>query len=110
MYQATADARFANAARGWFERTLAMRRPGRGIGGFESWLAVDGDPGSHAADPGLLTGSTGIALALLAATSTVEPAWDRILLVSTSPLCQERFDENDSRAAQARLMSSFEIP
>jgi lantibiotic modifying enzyme len=85
MYQATGDSRLADAARDWFERTLSMRRPGQGIGGFESWIADNGDSGSHVADPGLLTGSTGVALALLAATSTVEPAWDRILLVSVRP-------------------------
>jgi hypothetical protein len=33
-------------------------------------------------DPGLLTGAAGIALALPAAITPVEPAWDRMLLVS----------------------------
>jgi hypothetical protein len=33
-------------------------------------------------DPGFLTGAAGIALALLAATTAVEPEWDRILLAS----------------------------
>jgi hypothetical protein len=38
------------------------------------------------ADPGLLTGAAGIALALLAATSLIEPAWDRVLLVAVPPI------------------------
>jgi hypothetical protein len=37
------------------------------------------------ADPGFLTGAAGIGLALLAATSPVEPAWDRVLLASVPP-------------------------
>jgi len=32
-------------------------------------------------DPSLLTGAVGIGLALLAATTPVEPMWDRILLL-----------------------------
>ena len=82
MFQATGEPRLAEAARSWFEQTLAMRRPGRGIGGYEAW-----EPGgARSADRGLLTGATGIALALLAATTDIEPLWDRMLLVSIAPL------------------------
>jgi hypothetical protein len=78
MFHATGEPRLAEAARSWFEQTLAMRRPGRGIGGYEAW-----EPdGAGSADRGLLTGATGIALALLAATTYIEPLWDRMLLVS----------------------------
>jgi lantibiotic modifying enzyme len=81
MFQATGEPRLAEAARSWFEQTLAMRRPGRGIGGYEAW-----EPdGARSADRGLLTGATGIALALLAATTDIEPLWDRMLLVSITP-------------------------
>jgi len=81
MFQATGEPRLAEAARSWFEQTLAMRRPGRGIGGYEAW-----EPGgARSADRGLLTGATGIALALLAATTDIEPAWDRMLLVAIPP-------------------------
>ena len=58
-----------------------MRRPEGGIGGFFA-LDVVNDERRWVADPGLLTGATGIGLALLAAITPVEPAWDRILLVS----------------------------
>ena len=61
-----------------------MRQPGQGIGGYTAQLL--GDDGALTwADPGLLTGAIGIALALLAATTAVEPAWDRMLLVAIPP-------------------------
>jgi hypothetical protein len=37
----------------------------------------------------LLTGATGIALALLAAVTAVEPAWDRMLLVDIPPTARQ---------------------
>jgi len=83
MYQATGDATLHRAARFWFERTLALRRPGRGVGGFSALGAREDGTRYWEDDPGLLTGAAGIALALLAATTTVEPEWDRMLLVST---------------------------
>jgi len=82
MFQASGEPRLAEVARSWYERTLAMRRLGRGIGGFEAWgPGAAGGPG-WSADPGLLNGATGVALALLAATTSIEPRWDRMLLVS----------------------------
>ena len=69
LFQATGQARFAAAARFWFERTLEMRRPKQGIAGFravrpnpkrpneEQWIGL----------PGILEGAAGIALALLMA-------------------------------------------
>ena len=69
LQQSTEEPRMAKAARFWFTKALDMRQPGKGIGGY-------------GADPGLLTGAAGIALALLAAVSPVEPAWDRMLLLS----------------------------
>jgi hypothetical protein len=84
LYQATGEPWLAEAARSWFARALAMQQPGRGIGGYVAQLL--GDDGVLTwADPGLLTGAIGIALALLAATTTVEPAWDRMLLVAIPP-------------------------
>ena len=46
--------------------------------------AADGAP-TWVDDAGLLTGAAGIALALLAAATPVEPAWDRMLLTSIPP-------------------------
>jgi hypothetical protein len=84
-FQATGEPELAQAARAWFERTLAMRHPGRGIGGYEAWQPDAAGSTARSADPGLLNGATGIALALLAATTPIEPAWDRILLVAIPP-------------------------
>jgi hypothetical protein len=85
MSQATGEPLLAEAARAWYRRTLAMWRPGRGIGGYEAWRPDEAGGGTWSADPGLLTGATGIALAVLAATTTDEPLWDRMLLVSIPP-------------------------
>jgi hypothetical protein len=62
-----------------------MQRPGRGIGGYEAWQPDEAGSPAWSANPGLLNGAAGIALALLAAISPIEPAWDRMLLVSIPP-------------------------
>jgi hypothetical protein len=82
LFQATDEPELAEAARFWFERTLALRRPGHRVGGYRAWQPADDSGRTWRADPGLLTGAAGIALALLAATTALEPAWDRMLLVS----------------------------
>jgi hypothetical protein len=83
MYQATGDEDLGEAARFWFERTLEMRQPGRGIGGFRAMAARENGTRYWEDEEGILTGASGIALALLAATTSVEPEWDRMLLLST---------------------------
>jgi hypothetical protein len=85
LFQARGDPRLAEAARFWFQSTLARRQPGRGVGGYLAWKPGDGGAQIWVAEPGLLTGAAGIALALLAATTAVEPAWDRLLLVAIPP-------------------------
>lgn len=85
MFQATGDPCLAEAARFWFEQTLQMRRPDRGVGGYKARQVEDDGRVTWVADPGLLTGAAGIALALVAATTAVAPAWDRMLLVSVPP-------------------------
>jgi hypothetical protein len=43
VFQATGEGVFREAADYWFERTLAMRRPGQGIAGFSSYRpGIDG--------------------------------------------------------------------
>jgi lantibiotic modifying enzyme len=82
MYQSTGDRCLSEAARFWFTQALDMRQPGRGIAGYAAWdPRADGTAGWKD-DPGLLSGAAGIALALLAAVSPIEPAWDRMLLLS----------------------------
>ncbi|HEU0032994.1 MAG TPA: lanthionine synthetase LanC family protein [Kofleriaceae bacterium] len=63
FYQASHDDLFATAARTWFRCTLANHAHA-----------------SATASGGLIEGSIGVALALHAAISTDEPAWDRLLL------------------------------
>ena len=82
MYQATGADFLADAARHWYERTLDMRQEDRGIAGYEALLPAPDNQVQWGNDPGFLTGVAGIALALLAATSSIEPAWDRVLLTS----------------------------
>ena len=82
MFQTTGDERLAEAARFWFQWTLSFRQPGEGIAGFRSWKMDPGGETSWQTDSGLLEGAPGIGLALLAAVSPVEPAWDRVFLVS----------------------------
>jgi hypothetical protein len=85
LFQATGEPCLARAAKSWFERALQMWRPGRGVGGYEAWQLADDGQVTWIADRGLLTGAAGIALALQAATTAVEPGWDRLLLVSVPP-------------------------
>jgi len=73
LAQATGDDELAEAARHWYRRTLDQRAEGAGVGGFV-FPEETSEPAS------ILTGSTGIALGLLAAASPVEPGWDRAFL------------------------------
>ncbi len=86
LYQASGDEALAAAARSWFGHTVTtFRQPGKGFAGFPSW---ESDPDGSLAwhdDPGFLTGAAGVGLALLAAVSDVEPAWDRVLAISLPP-------------------------
>lgn len=84
IYQAQGDERCRRAALMWFERALAMRITGRGIGGFFTASRPDPyGPLLWEVNPGLLDGTMGIALALLSAVSAIEPEWDRMLLLSS---------------------------
>jgi hypothetical protein len=82
MFHATGEELFAGSAQRWLARALELRRHGEGIGGF---LAAENHPEggfNWVEDRSFLTGAAGIALALLAATTAVEPSWDRMLLLS----------------------------
>lgn len=80
IHQATGDESLAAGAKRWLERTLAMRDPeGDGFAGFHP-RDVERELGSDGS--GFLTGAAGVGLALLAAATDVEPAWDRLLVAS----------------------------
>lgn len=78
LHQDSGDAELGEAARVWFGRVVEQAREGRGIGGYQ--FAREDD--SWVADPSILTGAAGVALALLAAATPVAPDWDRLLLLS----------------------------
>jgi hypothetical protein len=80
MHTTTRDERFARAARTWFDRALGMREE-RGFCGFRAARRSPGGTKWHP-EPGFITGAGGVTLALLAATTGVEPTWDRALLLS----------------------------
>ena len=82
LFQTTREPLFAAEARHWFRAALELRRPGSGVGGFVAAGVAEGDAVRWESDPGFLTGAAGVGLALLAAAGSVEPAWDRALLVS----------------------------
>jgi len=83
MYQATGDRRFLEGSLSWFDRTLEMKRDGEGVAGYSSWRP---DEGGWSVDRSLLSGATGMALALVAASTAVDPSWDRLLLASVRPI------------------------
>lgn len=85
LYQATGRSELAAAARQWLDHTLGLWQPGQGIGGYRVQNAREDGELFWDVSPGLLAGEAGTALALLAAASPVEPAWDRSLLMSLRP-------------------------
>jgi len=80
LYQATGESLFAETSLYWFDQALSNRAPGQGTGGF----VVD----EHREDGkllnvyGLLMGAAGLGLTLAAACHSIEPEWDRTLLLS----------------------------
>jgi lantibiotic biosynthesis protein len=83
MYQATGQPELRRAAVYWVERTLDFYRLARDRDG--AWVQGNTDR-ARAEGPwtgiGLMEGAAGVALVLLAATTSVEPLWDRMFLVS----------------------------
>lgn len=79
LYQETGEEPLGEAARYWLHRAMDMYAPGAGVGGYRMFEA-----GHWFDHPGFRVGSGGIGLALLAAVSSVEPGWDRLLLASSA--------------------------
>jgi hypothetical protein len=80
-FQASRDPVFRDAARGWFELLLARRRTD-GLAGFVTLTGAERTP---TPTTNLLEGAIGIGLALIAALSASEPAWDRMFLCDIPP-------------------------
>lgn len=90
LFQMCGDERMKDAVTAWVRQALTLRRPsGCGTAGFSSWRPL-GDtepiPWGWRDESGFLTGASGTALGLLAASSAVEPAWDRVLGLSSVAL------------------------
>ena len=82
LAQASGDERLADLARYWLNYTLDNRREDD-YAGFPSFGGYDRPEGpGYEAAPGLLEGAPGVGLALLAAATSDEPRWDRLLLLS----------------------------
>ncbi len=83
LFLTTREPRFADAARLWFARTLAMQGEHRGFAGFAAYEPDAQGKLGWAADPGFLMGAAGVTLALAAALADeADPGWDRVLLLS----------------------------
>ncbi len=84
MYQATGESKLRRAALYWLERTLDFYRLARDNGG--PWVQGSWDPAQRElwtwTGVDVVDGAAGVALVLLAAATSVEPAWDRMFLVS----------------------------
>ena len=87
FYQASGNERLRDAARRWFDHGLAQQHAHAAeaatpaVGGYLQWMDVGGGVEGWGGAASLLTGSGGIALALLAGLGHEEPRWDRMLLV-----------------------------
>ena len=75
--QDTGLAVFAAAAAALCEQLLTLYDPDRPLG----FCCIEPE-GNRVDQPGLLDGAPGVVLALLAATTDVEPTWDRLFLLS----------------------------
>lgn len=85
LYHATGEACFLSAALDHLDWTLEFQDPTKPCGGFpQHRMDDDNNPSMHYI-PGLLEGSAGVALALLASLTDLAPDWDRHLLVSLDP-------------------------
>ncbi|MEO8699985.1 MAG: lanthionine synthetase C family protein [Kofleriaceae bacterium] len=81
IYQLTGDGELRRGAVRWYERALAMRRPADGYAGFAPAVAPGVLDASGRAGWSLVFGAAGVSLCLLSAATSLEPAWDQLLLV-----------------------------
>ena len=86
LYQMSGDERLAIAAQRWFDHALAARASqsdGRdGIAGYLTNSPTEEGEDVWTAEPAIVYGAAGIAAALAAATSDIEPSWDAMFLLS----------------------------
>jgi lantibiotic modifying enzyme len=85
IHQATGDGPCGEAARFWYRRALEMEPPGEWVTGFPSLQPQPDGSRQVVEETGFLTGVAGVGLAFLAALSSREPSWDRVLLAELPP-------------------------
>ena len=82
LFHWTGDARFRDASRNWHMRTLDSKRPAGASAPYPMWDPTYEAGAGWRPEVGLLEGAGGVALAIQAATTDIEPQWDRFLLLS----------------------------
>jgi lantibiotic modifying enzyme len=82
FFQVTGEPCFREAARLWLLWALAKYRPGEEVAGFPLWVPRRSQDHPRLPQLGLLEGVAGLGLVLLSALHSVEPGWDRMLLLS----------------------------
>lgn len=80
-YQATGIGAFKDASLRWLRHVFTIRRNGDSCAGFPAKTYTTDSGGRWEPQAGLLAGAAGVGLALLAAVTDVEPAWDRCMLL-----------------------------
>lgn len=85
MYQETGDEQLLDQARHWIEWTLDARLEDSpsGLVRFRDLTQLHPEDPPWSDEIGFLTGTTGVALVMLAAANRIEPKWDRVLLLSS---------------------------
>ncbi len=81
FHRATGEELFADAARTWYRRTLAMGHSATGVGGYVAMGFDNLGEVVETHDPGLLQGAAGVGLALLVGLGVIERSWCRLLLM-----------------------------
>jgi lantibiotic modifying enzyme len=82
FYQETQIEDFKEAARYWYLATISYSKIGADNAGFQAYRKDKEEGVYWEKTVGLLDGTTGIGLALLASISNIEPKWDRAFLLS----------------------------
>ncbi len=86
MHQLTGERKLADAAIFWLERTLDLLPTAESVTPADSRVPDSQLPWDGGPRPwngrGVLEGAAGVGLVLLAASTSTEPAWDRMFLVS----------------------------
>jgi len=83
LSRATGDEAFLAAARTHFGQALRLRGSGQKLAGYSFWTNVSNSPEpAWGPDASLLSGITGVGLALLSPGNPGAPNWDALLLLN----------------------------